>query len=99
MIRRSSVIRVTPEFTLQLAPWGSEGGEAPGLRDDARGVRRDASQRVREDGLSYGDSFHAVGNNQGPGDEAGARGDGKALYLFDPSKHLIEIRYYETASA
>jgi hypothetical protein len=25
-----------------------------------------------------------------------ARGPGKALYLFDPNKHLIEIRYYES---
>jgi catechol 2,3-dioxygenase-like lactoylglutathione lyase family enzyme len=25
-----------------------------------------------------------------------ARGPGKALYLFDPNEHLIEIRYYES---
>jgi hypothetical protein len=31
---------------------------------------------------------------RGPGDEDGARGPGKAVYLFDPSKHLIEIRHY-----
>ena len=46
--------------------------------------------------IDYGDSFHTVGNMQGPGDEDGARGPGKALYLFDPNKHLIEIRYYES---
>jgi extradiol dioxygenase family protein len=65
-----SVVRVTPEFTIQLAPWGTQG-------------------------IEYGDSFHAVGNMKGPGDEDGARGPGKALYCFDPSKHLIEIRHYE----
>ena len=51
------------------------------------------------DHIEYGDSFHADGNMQGPGDEDGSRGAGKAVYVFDPSKHLIEIRHYETASA
>jgi len=31
-----------------------------------------------------------------PGVRDGARGPGKALYLFDPNQHLIEIRYYES---
>ena len=43
----------------------------------------------------YGDSFHSVGNNLGPGDEAGAKGLGPTLYISDPSKHLIEIRTYD----
>lgn len=42
-----------------------------------------------------GDSFAAVGNMQGPGDEEGARGRGASLYLFEPNEHLIEIRHYE----
>jgi hypothetical protein len=32
---------------------------------------------------------------RGPGETDGARGLGKALYFFDPSKHLIEISHYE----
>jgi len=55
----------------------------------------DIFQRIKEAGIEYGDSFHAVGNMRGPGDEDGSRGPGKAVYLFDPSKHLIEIRHYD----
>jgi hypothetical protein len=31
---------------------------------------------------------------RGPGDEEGALGPGKALYVLDPNRHLIEIRHY-----
>ena len=34
-------------------------------------------------------SFHAVGNNSGPGTESGARGPAPTLYMNDPNKHLI----------
>jgi catechol 2,3-dioxygenase-like lactoylglutathione lyase family enzyme len=89
-----SVIRVTPELLLQLAPWGTQGGQH--LAFAMTRAEFDAVfGRVREAGIEYGDSFHGVGNMRGPGDEGGARGPGKALYLFDPNKHLIEIRYYE----
>ena len=88
-----TVIRVTPELTLQLAPWGTEGGEHLAFAM-TRAEFDAAFQRVRDAGIEFGDSFHAVGNGQGPGDESGSRGAGKAVYLFDPSKHLIEIRFY-----
>ena len=52
-------------------------------------------RRIREAGIEYGDSAHSVGNGKGPGPEDGARGPGLAVYCFDPSKHLIEIRHYE----
>ena len=89
-----SVIRVTPELTLQLAPWGTEGGvhlafALPRAEFDA------AFERVKAAGIPYGDSFHAVGNMQGPGEEDGSRGAGKAVYFFDPNQHLIEIRHYD----
>lgn len=89
-----AVLRVTPDLTLQLAAWGSDGGEHLAFAM-TRAEFDAAFARVRSAGIAYGDSFHSVGNGQGPGDEAGSRGDGKALYLFDPSRHLIEIRYYE----
>ena len=90
-----AVIRVTEALTLQLAPWTTPGGEHLAFAM-TRGEFEDVFRRAREAGIEYGDSFHTVGNMQGPGDEDGARGPGKALYLFDPNEHLIEIRYYES---
>ncbi len=91
-----SVVRVSPTCTLQLAPWGTDGNvhlafALPRAEFDA------AFERVRNAGLPFGDSFHDAANGRGPGDEAGARGPGKAVYLFDPNRHLIELRYYDEA--
>ena len=89
-----SVIRVAPDLTLQLAPWGTEGGihlafALPRAEFDA------AFDRIKAAGIPYGDSFHAVGNMRGPGNESGAHGMGPSVYVFDPNRHLIEIRYYD----
>jgi catechol 2,3-dioxygenase-like lactoylglutathione lyase family enzyme len=88
-----SVVRVTDGLTLQMAAWGTSGGYHLAFAM-SRAEFDAAFGRVREAGIAYGDSFHAVGNMQGPGDEDGARGPGKAVYLMDPNEHLIEIRYY-----
>ena len=89
-----AVVRVNPHLTLQLAAWGTAGGThlAFAMTRAAFDVVFD---RVRAAGVPYGDTFDAVGNMRGPGDEDGARGAGKAVYFFDPSKHLIEVRHYE----
>ena len=89
-----SILRVTPAFTIQLAPWGTGGGEHLAFALD-RSEFEEVFARVRESGIAYGDSFHSVGNMQGPGDELGARGSARSLYFFDPSQHLIEIRDYD----
>jgi catechol 2,3-dioxygenase-like lactoylglutathione lyase family enzyme len=88
-----SVIRVSPDTTLQLAPWGTEGGDhlAFALSPEEFGA---AFERVKAAGLPYGDSFHSVGNMEGPGEEAGARGLGPTVYVFDPNGHLVELRHY-----
>lgn len=88
-----SVIRVSPETTLQLAPWGTEGGQHLAFALSPAEFEA-AFERVRAAGLAYGDSFHDVGNMRGPGEEAGARGLAPTVYLFDPNGHLIELRHY-----
>lgn len=89
-----SILRVTPEFTLQLAPWGTSGGEHLAFAMSLMEFDNTFG-RIRDAGIAFGDSFHDVGNMRGPGTEEGARGPGQAVYLFDPNKHLIEIRHYE----
>jgi len=85
------VLRVTPDFVLQLAPWGARLPEHLAFSLD--GASFDAVfARLRAEGIPYGDSFHDVGNMKGPGSEAGARGDEPSLYFNDPSQHLLEIR-------
>jgi catechol 2,3-dioxygenase-like lactoylglutathione lyase family enzyme len=88
-----TVLRVAHHLTLQLAPWGTAGGIhlAFALSRDEFDA---AFARLRAAGIPFGDSFHDAANGRGPGDEDGARGPGKALYLLDPSRHLIELRHY-----
>ncbi len=88
-----SVIRVSPDTTLQLAPWGTEGGDHVAFALSHEEFEA-AFERVKAAGLPFGDSFHSVGNMEGPGEEAGARGLGPTLYLFDPNDHLVELRHY-----
>ena len=91
-----TVVRVTPELTLQLAPWGTDGHWHLAFSFD-RGEFDEVFGRVRAAGLAYGDSFHEADNGRGPAPEDGARGPGYAVYLFDPNRHLIELRYYDDA--
>jgi catechol 2,3-dioxygenase-like lactoylglutathione lyase family enzyme len=89
-----AVLRVTDGLTIQLAASATAGGEHLAFAMDP--AEFDAAfERIRAAGIRYGDSFQTVGNMKGPGREPGARGEGRALYLFDPSRHLIEIRSYE----
>ena len=91
-----TLIRVAPDFTIQLAPWGTKGGEHLAFAM-SQAEFEEVFRSIREGGVEFGDSFHSVGNMKGPGAEDGARGPGEAVYVFDPNKHLIEIRHYATS--
>jgi catechol 2,3-dioxygenase-like lactoylglutathione lyase family enzyme len=89
-----TVIRVNDDFILLLGPWGTEGNEHYAFampRNDFDHV----FEVIKEKSIPYGDSFHSVGNNTGPGNEHGAKGMAPSIYLFDPNHHLIEIRTYD----
>jgi catechol 2,3-dioxygenase-like lactoylglutathione lyase family enzyme len=88
-----TIVRVSASCILQLAPWGTEGNMH--LAFAMSGAEFDAVfARIRRAGVPFGDAFHDSDNLRGPGDEDGARGHGKAVYLMDPNRHLIEIRHY-----
>jgi catechol 2,3-dioxygenase-like lactoylglutathione lyase family enzyme len=89
-----TVIRVSEDFTIQLAPWGTKGNEHLAFAM-SRADFDNAFARMKERGIPYGDSFHSVGDNVGPGVETGAKGPAPTLYMNDPNNHLIEIRTYD----
>jgi catechol 2,3-dioxygenase-like lactoylglutathione lyase family enzyme len=88
-----TVMRVSDDSILLLSGHGTGGGLhlAFGMN---REQFEEVFERIRSQGVDYGDSFHAVGNNQGPGVERGARGQSNSLYFFDPNRHLFEILHY-----
>jgi catechol 2,3-dioxygenase-like lactoylglutathione lyase family enzyme len=89
-----TVIRVNEDFTLLLAPSGTGGNEHLAFALSREAFDK-AFARMKEKGIPYGDSFHTVGNNSGPGVESGARGPAPTLYMNDPNNHLVEIRTYD----
>ena len=89
-----TVLRVSHDFTMQVAPWGTEGGmhfafAMPHAEFEER------FDRIKASGVSYGSTFDDASNMEGPGHETGARGATRSLYLFDPNQHLFEFLYYE----
>jgi len=89
-----TLLRVSPQLQIQLAPWGT-----PRFEHYAFAVSKAEFEqifaRIRAAGIGYGPTFDSVGSNTGPGAESGAQGLAPTLYFNDPSKHLLEIRWYE----
>jgi len=89
-----TILRINSDLVFSLAPWGSDGGAhyAFALSGDEFNA---AFSKLKAGNIPYGEHFHTVGSQQGPGEELGARGLGKTVYFFDPNKHLLEIRTYD----
>lgn len=90
-----TVVRVSPTCTLLLARRATHGGQH--LAFAMSRAELDATwQRIRAAAIPFGDAFNTIGSGRGPGNELGARGPGDTIYVFDPDRHLIEIRCYES---
>jgi len=89
-----SIMRVGPTCTLLLAARETTGGEHLAFAM-ARAEFDRVFDRLRSEGIPFGDAFDTVGTGRAPGDEIGARGAGATIYFLDPSRHLLEIRHYE----
>jgi catechol 2,3-dioxygenase-like lactoylglutathione lyase family enzyme len=90
-----TLIRVSPEFLLQLAPYGTSGMEHYAFalpKDEFDSV----FSRVQRAGIPYGPAFNEVGKTERIGRESGAKGQAPTVYFFDPNNHLIEIRTYDS---
>ena len=84
-------VRVSPSFLLLLSPYGTRGGVHLAFNLGARRFDTVFGE-IRARKLAYGDQFDQTSNSKGPTPQAGATGDVPAIYLLDPSNHLIELR-------
>jgi catechol 2,3-dioxygenase-like lactoylglutathione lyase family enzyme len=89
-----TVLRVGPDFQLQLAPWSTAGFEHYAFAV-SKAEFEEIFTRIKAAGIAFGPTFDTVGVNTEPGEEAGARGLAPTLYFNDPNEHLLEIRTYE----
>jgi catechol 2,3-dioxygenase-like lactoylglutathione lyase family enzyme len=61
-----TVIRVGPDFQMQLAPWGTPGSEHYAFAVSRVEFER-IFGRIKAAGIAYGPMFDSVGSNTGPG--------------------------------
>lgn len=90
---RFEVIRVNDDLTIDLAE-----GKLGRYMHLAFAMDRETFDatfaRIRESGMPYGDGPGRRTNMKGPGRTGGSRGEADAVYMDDPSGHIIEIRVY-----
>jgi catechol 2,3-dioxygenase-like lactoylglutathione lyase family enzyme len=87
-------IRVNEDFTILLAPYGTTDSQHLAFALSRKEFDKIVAL-VKTGSVPHGSSYDNVGSNTGPGVETGSRGPAPTLYMFDPSKNLIEIRTYE----
>jgi len=92
-----TVIRVSRDFLIQLAPFGTPSSEHYAFSVSMDEFNR-IFDRIKAAAIPYGPSYDNVGSNTGPGEETGAQGLAPTLYFNDPNKHLLEIRTYGETS-
>jgi catechol 2,3-dioxygenase-like lactoylglutathione lyase family enzyme len=90
-----TVLRIGPACQMQLAPWGTTGGEHYAF-EVTPAEFHEIFTRLKAAKVSFGPTYHSVGTDTGPGSESGARGVAPTVYFNDPNGHLLEIRSYST---
>lgn len=89
-----TILRVSPDFQIQLAPYGTAGMEHYAFAL-SRVEFDQVIARLEASGIPRGPTFNSVGKQSGVGRESGARGLAATVYFNDPNNHLLEIRTYE----
>jgi catechol 2,3-dioxygenase-like lactoylglutathione lyase family enzyme len=89
-----ALLRVTPDFVIQVMQRGTEGGEHLAFSMSKSEFDRTLA-RVKEAAIPFGDNFDRVGNMKGPGRASGSSPRGSSIYFLDPDKHMLEIMHYE----
>jgi len=67
-------IRANDDFTISLAPFGTKVSEHLAFAL-SRERFEEAFAAIKASGIPYGESWDTVGNNRGPGVEAGSEGE------------------------
>jgi catechol 2,3-dioxygenase-like lactoylglutathione lyase family enzyme len=90
-----TLLRVSPDFQLQLAPYRTAGMEHYAFAL-SRAEFDMVLLKLKNAGIPYGPRFDSVGKEEGIGNETGARGAAPTVYFNDPNNHLLEIRTYDS---
>jgi catechol 2,3-dioxygenase-like lactoylglutathione lyase family enzyme len=93
-----ALVRVSPTTVLQLVQRAPETSQH--LAFSMSRVEFDrALERLKADGIPFGDNFDTVGTMSGPGKSHGSQKNGDSVYFCDPDSHMLEIICYETSDA
>lgn len=93
---RFHVMLITDDLALDLAEADSPASRHLAFRLD-RPTFEATFDRIRQGGVTYGDSPSSPDSMAGPGRSSGVHGRTDSVYFRDPSGHLLEILTYDPA--
>ena len=88
---------ITPDLALELYDeWPVSGSRHLAFVMD-RDTFEATFERVRSNGIAYGDGPSETENMRGPGPSSGVHGSTDSVYFKDPNGHILEILTYDHA--